>query len=723
MVWGSKARFQAFIKFPIDSYTHETIDLTVLAALTKSKTGSIDDIVKALMKNVVEGNFKEWDSIQKYGNVDAFWELVEKYYGYTLPEKALQSLAIFLMLTYASQYNQNIELPETWQKYISNRPTNVIVFMDQWMNHRDDRELYNVLADQLAKVVRVDHYAEEWDINEMVHMDVFRIFDQNIIRYIAGQLINNVMDFDTYLTMISTRRKLHWFPEYEHEYEAIHHGIQLLRLIHERDNLIPEQSPGVMFEAYARDYYQMDTAYRKFYVSYDRIEEKERLHKLRELIENVYSNKFMDELAIKWAGSLETSNQEEWPLSGVAQQKDFYRNWVQPFQQNDERVFAIISDALRYEVAQELMGLLNNERKATTNISAIQSVLPSYTSLGMASLLPHQQMEFTKETTVVADGVSTSGTPNRDQIIQRAVTDSMGVQFSDIIGLNRASFRETFQGKKIVYIYHNAIDARGDNASTEKEVFQATEEAIQDIRSLVNRLVVDLSAANILITADHGFLYQRDALTKSQKITQNIGDTILAKRRFILTDTPIDVEGTITYSMDYLSKLENTLHVTVPKGLNRFRVPGAGANFVHGGAMLQEVVVPVITFKNDRSRSLANKTKKVDVKLTTPTRKITNQIMYLEFLQMTRVEDKKQSLRLQLYFIDENGQRVSNENIIIADSVSTQPGERTFREKFVFKDMVYDKRKTYYLILEDEEEPVDGIYERYPFTIDIAFSY
>lgn len=296
----------------------------------------------------------------------------------------------------------------------------------------------------------------------------------------------------------------------------------------------------------------------------------------------------------------------------------------------------------------------------------------------------------------------------------------MAVQFNDIIGLNRQTFRETFQGKKVIYIYHNAIDARGDNASTEMEVFNATEDAIRDLRSLVNRLVVDMSAANILITADHGFLYQRDALTKSQKTPKNMDDAVMAGRRFMITETPMCMEGTASYSLDYLTDQGNALYVTVPKGINRFAIPGAGSNFVHGGAMLQEVVVPVISFKNDRSKSLTNQATKVAVKLTTPTRKITNPVMYLEFLQTSRTEDKKLPLRLKLYFADETGQRVSNENIIIADSESTQPSERTFREKFVFKDMAYDKRKTYYLVLEDEQE--ESVYEQYPYTIDIAMS-
>ncbi|MEN1968323.1 PglZ domain-containing protein [Lentibacillus sp. N15] len=85
-------------------------------------------------------------------------------------------------------------------------------------------------------------------------------------------------------------------------------------------------------------------------------------------------------------------------------------------------------------------------------------------------------------------------------------------------GSSGVELRQTIQGKKVIYIYHNTIDARGDNADTEMEVFQAVEEAMDDILALVNRLVNTVSAANMLITADHGFIYQRDRVEKSQKL-------------------------------------------------------------------------------------------------------------------------------------------------------------------------------------------------------------
>src|SRR5699024_2194235 len=107
---------------------------------------------------------------------------------------------------------------------------------------------------------------------------------------------------------------------------------------------------------------------------------------------------------------------------------------------------------------------------------------------------------------------------------------------------------------------------------------------------------------------------------------------------------------------------------------------------VHGGAMLQEIVIPVITFKADRSRSTVNEARKVDVKLTTPIRKITSDITYLEFFQISSIEDKITPRHVRVYFADEDGQRISNEQIIIAEHAAQEAGLRTFRERFIFRE-------------------------------------
>src|SRR5699024_1386026 len=106
-----------------------------------------------------------------------------------------------------------------------------------------------------------------------------------------------------------------------------------------------------------------------------------------------------------------------------------------------------------------------------------------------------------------------------------------------------------------------------------------------------------------------------DAVEASQKIPKQLEQNLVGSRRFIVTNQKETIEGTFTYSMDGILQQESNLFVTIPKGINRFAVQGAGANYVHGGAMLQEIVIPVITFKNDRSKSSANIVKQVNVKL------------------------------------------------------------------------------------------------------------
>ncbi len=38
----------------------------------------------------------------------------------------------------------------------------------------------------------------------------------------------------------------------------------------------------------------------------------------------------------------------------------------------------------------------------------------------------------------------------------------------------------------------------------------------------------------------------------------------------------------------------NNLYATTPNGTNIFKVAGGGQNYVHGGSLLQEMLIPVI---------------------------------------------------------------------------------------------------------------------------------
>lgn len=710
----NKERINNFKNLNIQGYTKEKVHLGVLSVLTKVKIMDIEEIIKAIIKDYLNGSNKIYEDIKKFGSVDALWSLLQKYYGYNFEERSLERFMAMLLVTNMNETNK-FELPKAYAPFISKKDTNCIVFINHFMNNEKDSEAYGKMQELVAEKLKIAQLLEKHDSETFVNCDEFEVMDRLILSRITNLLKDGVEEYHKYLNLLSSRRTLHYYKKYVSEYKAIKWAINLLNKKKELASTIKTENSYNMVKSYTKDYFYIDKAYRKFYYHYDNSDLKDELSELKETIENVYNNWYLQELSIKWNDAL--LNQNTWRIDGLKYQDKFYRENIKF--KGKERVFVIISDGLRYESAEELNTLLTNERKGKAELDYMQGVLPSYTKLGMASLLPNKKIEINDKYDVVVNGVNSNCINNRNTILKMENEKSLAITYDTVMDMKDAEIRKAFAGLEVVYIYHNTIDARGDHASTEREVFKATSDAFKEILLLVNKLVNRVSAANIIITADHGYLYKRSAMEESNKLSGIKLEDGEDNRRFLLTSSKENVEGTITFSMDYLLGDGSNKYVITPKGTSRFKVQGAGANYVHGGAMPQEVIVPVIRFKNDRSTSSVNDIRKVKISLTSITRKITNIITYLEFFQDEKIQDKVISQRIKCYFEDEEGNRISNENIIIGDSRSENPVERTYREKFVLKSMPYDKTKQYFLVMQDEED-ANGFYERIAFNIDIA---
>ncbi|MGI3202771.1 PglZ domain-containing protein [Streptomyces sp. GLT-R25] len=133
-------------------------------------------------------------------------------------------------------------------------------------------------------------------------------------------------------------------------------------------------------------------------------------------------------------------------------------------------------------------------------------VLPSYTQMGMAALLPHITIGLTgKDDQVQVDGQSAGGAANRSKIL--AEVGGSAVKADDVLGMKRDGLRALLQEHKVVYVYHNRIDAVGDKMETERNTPEAVAATLEDLKKLV-RLLMNAYAGTVIITADHGFLYQ-----------------------------------------------------------------------------------------------------------------------------------------------------------------------------------------------------------------------
>ena len=706
----NKERYKTLKSYNIKEFTEETMHIAIMSAICKLSISNFEELLRVLFKDLLENKKNYYESIEKFGNIDAFWDIVNKRYGYDLDRK-LDKLMIFMCLTYTSDV-LDTDIDRSWTNYISKRKTDCIVFINQFMKNSEYIDVFDELSSKVEKSIKINEFVSKLDIEKYIRCDTFRYFDESIIKNLVEMIESDANEFENYLSIIRHRQPLHFYKDYKNHYEAIKNAIDMFKVKDSLEYGIREQSPLDMINKYYKDdvngYYLIDKAYRKFYVAFDALDSKDLLINLKDKVERTYNNWYLDEISVKWSKSLSDNLNGEWRIPGLLPQKMFYSNFVEA---NTQRTFIIISDALRYESARELTDILNSERKGSCSITAMLGSIPSITKLGMASLLPNKNISI-KDNDIFVDGISSEGTKNRDKILKSKNSESLAVRYDDIKDLSSTDFRSLFTGKKVVYIYHNTIDATGDDPLKERNVFDAVETTLKEISLLVSQLIDRSSATNIYITSDHGFLYKREILESSDKISINTENS--HGRRYAFSETKDSQVGVLTFSMDYILGNNSNKFINVPRGEIRFAKQGAGANYVHGGASLQEVVIPVITFKNSRNQG-KNIENKVDVELQTTTKKITTNEPYITFFQKDRVDEKKLPRTLKVYLEDELGNKVSSEVVVIADSTLSDAENRLYKLKITLKSVEYDRKSSYYLVMMDD----DIEYAREEFIIDI----
>ena len=359
------------------------------------------------------------------------------------------------------------------------------------------------------------------------------------------------------------------------------------------------------------------------------------------------------------------------------------------------------------------MERLELDEKCTPKLECMISGLPSVTSVGMASLLPHKELHVDEKLNVTVDGQSCGDLASRDKILKVQNENNVVLSFDEVASANKEKIRELLQKKNIVYIYHNQVDARGDKPASENEVFTACSEAIEEIHKLIKKLTGYISAAKFFVTADHGFLYKRDKLHEFDKVSYDREICAYSNKRFLLTTQKVNEPGMKSRMMAYM----NHLYVTTPIGADIFKVAGGGQNYVHGGSSLQEMLIPVIELTTN-TRAVAYDY--VDVILTSVNRKVTNLITYFDFIQTEKVTDTMKARSLVAYFTTEDGEKISFDVPIVANSRGDAPEKRTFHEKFTLKSREYKYGDKYYLVLADANNE-KNILQQYEFMIDIAF--
>lgn len=707
--FGAKDRTQRFYDLELDNFTRDSIEVALMSVLCKTKIAFFDEVVRVVLtEGGMDANGFLAD-FEKYDLLDAFWHLCGEQYGYTDPSPSLEKLVLTMFVTYMERHIGG-ELPKAWQGFLSYKSGNILAFMDNLMNNVLYRERYDDLSRYAVRSLQVSKQLAEYPAEDLIRCDSFQEVDQILIAWAVERLMNEDLGAKlsdlSIIDLCKVRRKGHFADVFRSEYHLLESAYHVIAAA----NYVPADDLKNGFHQYIAEDYRIDQQYRKFYYNYDLLEDGSLFEALRERVENIYANRYLAKSIDCWNAGL---GQEEYAID-LPLQRNFYRKYLEGAK---DRIVVIISDALRYEVGQSLFAKLADDEKCKAKLEAMVGVLPSYTKLGMGALLPHKTLDLVEENRVLVDGLPSDSLKQREVILKSYTENSRCIQFDDLKALKKNELREVFTGMDLVYVYHNQIDARGDKLATEDEVFTACYEAVEELFAFIKRIASNANTGHFIVTADHGFIYRRDKIQETDKIVHSAKKEDAVNRRFIVSEEAKKEDGITNYALAAVLGNEDSKMVSVPMSSHVFKVPGGGQNYVHGGASPQEMIIPVIDVKVEKGHA---ETRPVQIMLVSMVQKITNLISSLDFIQSEPVSDVVKETRYRIVFISEEGKKISNEYIYVADKKDQDPGKRIFRLKFNFKNMQYDKTKQYYLVAYDEKNDVEVL--RHGVVMDIVFA-
>lgn len=703
--------------------------LAMMAVLTRSGSADPGDILRAVLKGETPEENEAYQRLAVYDLGDIFWSMARQATGYdTQAERSLERLLLHIFVTAASRVLPERAFREVTELRGQGYETYCYDFVSEWM-HGVRRREFRPVAEHAARALNLVHRLAPLSLSELGGCDLFPCIDDIILEKLLQDAIDHLLDPEALMTVVERRRTTFWYEERADLYDAIVEAGRMVAFLRDHAAGFHLTSAREIWHAYEHDYYRMDACYRMFHTAFARLLNAslptaldDRCKQLAQIVESAYTEGYLAALGENWTRNCAHDLAAYGRIQEVPEQEAFYRSRIAPL---GSRIFVIISDAMRYEVAATLARELVRDIPSEVRLTSCQSMFPSITKFGMAALLPHRELMVAPAgngLAVLADGQSTEA-PNRDAVLKAADPKSVALRAADLIAMKRSERAAKVRGRNVVYIYHDTIDAASH--TDDKKVFPACAEAIAELKNLVRIIVNEFTGTNILLTADHGFLYTAKPLTEDSKAGSGLRrEQIVEQARRYLITTP-DAAPAHLLPVRFL-KGTAPYKAFAPREQIRLKIKGSGLNFVHGGASLQEMVVPVIEFRHVRTDSAAYKKhaaqyamKPVSVHLLSAGHKVSNMSFSLNFYQVEAVGTGLLPANFDIYFTDAYGNVVSDVQKIIADKVSQESTDRIFRCTFHLKAGEYSRSAEYFLIVQNADSGETT--QKIPFEIDTAF--
>lgn len=455
-------------------------------------------------------------------------------------------------------------------------------------NHADE---YVVIASRMEKDLGL--FNQHINPEALGRVDTFP-FEEKILLKWAGELILKG-EYPKALSLVSERKRSFWADltlDRQSQWTACR-LIAILgdRIINARSALsktgkIPEQ----WIEAYcaADGWHRVDLAQQQLEAWIAKMtvdpDAESSLEKVRQAYED-----FIQDMAVGFMAVLTNSG---WMISGVLHQVEIYPKVVDT---EKTPVAYFLVDALRFAMAHELVELLPNAREMV--VKPAMAAMPTITLMGMAALLPGAESVFNviESNGKLSAQIEESQLPDvsaRLKLFKTRVPDMVEMQLEKLLQMSSKKLQESISETSLLLVRSQEIDTLGEMGGG-LIARQLMDNMVGNVARAV-RKIADCGITRFVITADHGHLFTRKK-EDAFKTDPPGGKTVELHRRCWIGYGGITPPGTIRLSASDIGYSSN-LEFVFPKGIGVFK-SGGDLGYHHGGLSLQEMVIPVISFK------------------------------------------------------------------------------------------------------------------------------
>ena len=705
----AEARVEKFKKILSKEDTQKSLRLKMMSIICSSDE-RIDAILESLLAECAKQKESKYKLLTRC-NLDSFlWENIERNYGYTSQNPSIDDFVITLFKdVYFSEFTDN--------KLLN---SDALVFMNRWKDSRKNQTSFEVHSSNCEVMLNIEDDLFNREFKELIEIDFFSIIDKKIISDLVKAVKTRKVSSGDIILYIRARRQSHWYESYANIYEAIEYASKFISTLDKTVLEIDSLENGI--KLYSTNWFNLDKLYRKYIYHMKESKQPTLLDQLTITIENLYTNNYLLKLSDTWQTYVDKL--KLWNIPSYPMQKDFYSKYIEPILNKNGKIYVIISDALRYEVGDELTSIIRQEDMFEASIEPAISMLPSYTQLGMASLLPNNSIEFSgdEQATVIIDEINARST-NREKILNKYVPRSKTIKAKELISMSKEGdngTRALIRENDVIYIYHDIIDNAG-KLKTEDTVCKAAEDCLLELKQIIRKLT-SANATNIIVTADHGFIYQNKTIEESDYLgVQATGEEILYDdRRFVIGRSLHEESSFKKFTSNQLGLIGN-IDVLIPKSINRLKKSGSSSKFVHGGATLQEIVIPVIKINKKRKSD----TQQVEVEIIRGSSSvISSGQLSVTFYQKDAVTDKLLPRVLKAGIYTQDGVLISDEHTLTFDLISDNAREREMKVRFLLSQNSEDSNgKEVVLKLQERYKSTSQFIEYTKMTYQIRRSF